>query len=62
MNSMKITKRIIRQAKEVKVFLTFTGDDESWVRVSKSEIEYHLISVPKMTGELDSDRILWISY
>ena len=58
---MLVTRKMIREARIVYVFVSFTGNDESWIPVSKANILVQLSYVPGMTGEMDQNRDLWIA-
>ena len=60
MSNPTITKKQIREANEIYVLVTFTGDDESWVYVSKVEM-FRQWEKTSLFGYTDSDGILWIS-
>jgi hypothetical protein len=57
----QITAAMIRKAKTVYVSVTFTGDDESWIAVTKLEILRQLSYIPDMQGAFEPNGDLYIS-
>ena len=58
----KVTLDMVTKAKNIYVFVTFTSNDESWIKVSKREILRHLRNnAQEMKGDIDRDGDMWIS-
>lgn len=58
----EVTTGMVARAKNIYIFVTFTGNDETWVKVTKKEILHHLCTNQhKMIGDIDRDGDMWIS-
>lgn len=58
----KVTLDMVTKAKNIYVFVTFTSNDESWIKVSKREILHHIRNnAQEMKGDIDRDGDMWIS-